>query len=46
MDFQQDDIQVKAEIKWEGKNVSGKILNSLLDYLIGGNLFLLLLGTL
>lgn len=26
--------------------LSGKILNSLLDYLIGGNLFLLQLGTL
>lgn len=34
----------KPKLNGKERMLSGKILNSLLDYLIGGNLFLLLLG--
>lgn len=36
----------KPKLNGKERMLSGKILNSLLDYLIGGDLFLLLLGTL
>lgn len=36
----------KLKLNGKERMLSGKILNSLLDYLIGGNLFLLQLGTL